>query len=98
NLFRKNEDGDRPINQSHRRIYRDKKFNDLVLFYEYFHGDSGRGLGASHQTGWTGIVANLILDLKEHNYTGLKIPEPVIDKSAIGIPEINLTPQIKKDL
>ncbi|MBP7641914.1 MAG: glucosidase [Saprospiraceae bacterium] len=98
NLFRKNEDGDRPINQSHRRIYRDKKFNDLVLFYEYFHGDSGRGLGASHQTGWTGIVANLILDLKEHNYTGLKIPEPVIDKSVIGIPEINLTPQIKKDL
>ena len=68
NLFKKNTDGDRPIHQSHKRMYRDKKFNDLILFYEYFHGDTGRGLGATHQTGWTGIVANLIMDLKENNY------------------------------
>mgnify|MGYP000943555489 CR=1 FL=1 len=38
-------------------------FRDLVLFYEYFHGDNGRGVGASHQTGWTGLVAALIGEL-----------------------------------
>ena len=38
----------------------DPYFKDLVLFFEYFHGDHGEGLGASHQTGWTGLVANLI--------------------------------------
>lgn len=64
-LFRKDEDGDRPVNLAHRNYYRDKKFTDHILFYEYFHGDNGRGLGASHQTGWTGLVANLILELKK---------------------------------
>ncbi len=38
----------------------DPHFKDLVLFYEYFHGDTARGVGASHQTGWTGVVAELI--------------------------------------
>ena len=37
-----------------------KSWKDLILFYEYFNGDNGSGLGASHQTGWTGLVANLI--------------------------------------
>lgn len=41
------------------------KQGDLVLFNEYFHGNTLRGLGASHQTGWTALIANLILDLKE---------------------------------
>jgi hypothetical protein len=35
-------------------------FKDLVLFYEFFHGDNGRGIGASHQTGWTGVIAEII--------------------------------------
>ena len=39
---------------------RDPHWRDLVLFYEYFHGDNGAGLGASHQTGWTGLVAKLL--------------------------------------
>src|SRR6185295_3772880 len=39
---------------------RDPHWRELVLFHEYFHGDTGEGLGASHQTGWTGLVANLI--------------------------------------
>ena len=39
---------------------RDPHFKDYVLFHEYFHGDNGRGLGASHQTGWTGLVAKLL--------------------------------------
>ena len=38
----------------------DPHWRDLVLFYEYFHGDNGRGVGASHQTGWTGLVAKLL--------------------------------------
>ena len=42
------------------RFAHDPHWNDLVLFYEYFHGDTGEGLGAYHQTGWTGLVASLI--------------------------------------
>ena len=38
----------------------DPHFNDYILFYEYFHADTGKGLGASHQTGWTGLVAKLL--------------------------------------
>jgi hypothetical protein len=38
----------------------DPYFKDLILFYEYFHGDNARGIGASHQTGWTGVIAELI--------------------------------------
>ena len=41
----------------------DPHWRDLILFYEYFHGDNGAGLGASHQTGWTGVVARLIQGL-----------------------------------
>ena len=42
------------------RFQTDPHWRDLILFYEYFHGDSGRGVGASHQTGWTGLVAKLL--------------------------------------
>ena len=59
-IFRQDENGDRPVNALHRDWYRDPHFKDLILFYEYFHGDSGRGVGATHQTGWTGCVAYLI--------------------------------------
>ena len=54
------ETGQRPVND-YFTIYRDDpNFRDLVLFYEYFHGDTARGVGASHQTGWTGVIAELI--------------------------------------
>ena len=43
-----------------RKFQDDPHFKDLILFYEYFHGDNGAGLGASHQTGWTGLVADVI--------------------------------------
>ncbi|WP_419214023.1 MGH1-like glycoside hydrolase domain-containing protein [Maribacter sp. X9] len=59
-LFEKDEEGNRPINQNYQQQYQDPHFKDLILFYEYFHGENGRGLGASHQTGWTALVANLI--------------------------------------
>lgn len=59
-VFCKDEFGSRPVNDNV-NIYRDDpNFKDLVLFYEYFHGDNARGVGASHQTGWTGVVAELI--------------------------------------
>jgi hypothetical protein len=59
-IFEPDEYGNRPVND-HSAIYKsDPHFKDLILFYEYFHGDTGRGVGASHQTGWTGLVATLI--------------------------------------
>ena len=62
-VFRPDENGHRPVNDRQNRYAADPHFKDLVLFYEYFHGDTSRGVGASHQTGWTGIVAHLINDL-----------------------------------
>lgn len=58
-IFRKNDNQERPVSAVH-EIFQEKEFAEYVLFYEYFHGDSGRGVGASHQTGWTGLVAKLI--------------------------------------
>jgi hypothetical protein len=59
-LFLRNLDGNRPLYGNCERLARDPHFRDYVLFYEYFHGETGRGLGASHQTGWTGLVAKLL--------------------------------------
>jgi hypothetical protein len=56
-------DSRRPVFDGYARFQEDPAWHDLILFYEYFHGDSGAGLGASHQTGWTGLVADLILRL-----------------------------------
>ena len=60
NLFKRDAKGRRPINGNIRKFQEDPHWRDYLLFYEYFHGDTGAGLGASHQTGWTGLVANLI--------------------------------------
>jgi hypothetical protein len=59
-IFEKDETGKRPVHGDDNSYQTDPNFNDLLLFYEYFHGDSARGVGASHQTGWTGLVAELI--------------------------------------
>jgi hypothetical protein len=59
-LFLKGKDGQRPVLKYHPKQATDPHFRDYVLFHEYFHGDSGRGVGASHQTGWTGLIAKLI--------------------------------------
>jgi hypothetical protein len=61
-LFLADETGRRPVHGDHPLLQTDPHFRDLPLFYEYFHGDNGRGVGASHQTGWTGLVALLIGD------------------------------------
>jgi hypothetical protein len=59
-IFRQDETGKRKVNGDELIYRHDENFKDLVLFYEYFHGDNGRGVGATHQTGWTGVVAELI--------------------------------------
>ncbi|MFT6746167.1 MAG: hypothetical protein ACJAZ2_000505 [Glaciecola sp.] len=63
-IFQKDENGNRPVNEQH-EFYNRPHNQDLVLFYEYFHGDNSRGIGASHQTGWTGIVSKLISGLPD---------------------------------
>ncbi len=60
-IFTAGPDGSRPAFGHHPRMQTDPHFKDHLLFYEYFHGDSGRGVGASHQTGWTGLVAKLLM-------------------------------------
>ena len=59
NIFLKNEKGERPVFGGQDKFNHDPYFKDHILFYEYFNGDNGKGLGASHQTGWTGLVAVL---------------------------------------
>ena len=58
-IFLRNDRGERPVYGGARKFQDDPHWRDLVLFYEYFHGDNGAGLGASHQTGWTGIIARI---------------------------------------
>jgi hypothetical protein len=59
-LFLRDEQGRRPVYGGAEKFQTDPHWRDHILFYEYFHGDNGAGLGASHQTGWTGGVAKLI--------------------------------------
>ena len=63
-LFTRDAEGNRRSYNSHNWFYQLAENKDLLMFYEYFHGDSGRGLGASHQTGWTALVATLIAQMK----------------------------------
>ena len=60
-LFLPGKDGARPVLNYHPKLANDPHFKDYILFHEYFHGDNGRGVGASHQTGWTGLIAKLIM-------------------------------------
>lgn len=71
-IFRTDENGKRPMYANYEKMQTDPHFKDLVLFYEYFHGDDGKGLGAAHQTGWTGLVAELILMVNEANKAEIK--------------------------
>ena len=59
-IFLRGSDGRRPVYGGAEKLQRDPHWRDLVLFYEYFHGDNGAGIGAGHQTGWTGLVAKLL--------------------------------------
>jgi hypothetical protein len=77
-IFTRDENGRRPVYGGTEKFQSDPNWRDLILFYEYFHGDNGAGLGASHQTGWTGVVAKAIqiygfLDGKKFLEGGTKV-------------------------
>jgi hypothetical protein len=65
-IFLRDEQGRRPVYGTIEKFQRDPHWRDLMLFFEYFHGENGSGLGACHQTGWTGLVAKLI----QQSYSG----------------------------
>ena len=68
-IFLRDQQGHRPVYGAARKFQEDPHWCDLILFYEYFHGDNGAGIGASHQTGWSGIVArimHMLLTTAEH--------------------------------
>jgi hypothetical protein len=64
-IFRRDKNGRRPVFGGYEKMQTDPHFRDYLLFHEYYDGDTGRGLGASHQTGWSALVANIIADLHE---------------------------------
>ena len=69
-IFQPGPDGARPVHGAERRYADDPHWRDLVLFYEYFHGDTGRGLGASHQTGWTALAVRAVADMARERDSG----------------------------
>jgi hypothetical protein len=69
-IFVEDADGRRPVFGGHEIFQRDGAWHDALLFHEYFHGDDGAGLGASHQTGWTGLVADMVVRLSRAREAG----------------------------
>ena len=81
-IFIRNKEGRRPAQGNHSR-WNDEHWHDHVLFYEYFHGDTGAGIGASHQTGWTGVIAFLI-----QGFTAVEA-EKVLEKGMSAVTEVS---------
>jgi hypothetical protein len=85
NIFRRDKRGHRPVFGDTEKFQTDPHWRDYLLFYEYFHGDNGAGIGASHQTGWTGLVARFIQlfdnvtaeELLDEGSSSLLPPQPV---------------------
>jgi len=69
-VFLRDEQGRRAVHGEYEKMQRDPHFKDYVLFFEYFHGDNGKGLGASHQTGWTGLIGKLLMPRKVTSEAG----------------------------
>jgi hypothetical protein len=76
NIFRRDQNGQRPVFGDNEKFQTDPHWRDYIPFHEYFHGDTGRGVGASHQTGWTALVASMICELavQRSQRTDTKIP------------------------
>jgi hypothetical protein len=78
-IFLRDENGKRPVYGGTKKFQDDPHWRDYILFYEYFHGDNGAGLGASHQTGWTGLVArSLDLFARVNAEMALRMPKKII--------------------
>jgi hypothetical protein len=80
-IFLTDEQQARPVHAGYAQYQNDPHWKDLVLFYEYFHGDDGSGVGASHQTGWTGIVAKLLQQSGEGE-SHAEVEEPLVEVHA----------------
>jgi hypothetical protein len=79
NIFLRDSSGKRPVYGGSKKFQEDPYWKDYILFYEYFHGDNGAGLGASHQTGWTGVIArSLDLFARVNPEEALQISKDVI--------------------
>jgi hypothetical protein len=74
-IFTRGPDGRRPCYGGTERLQTDPAWRDNLVFNEYFHGDNGAGLGASHQTGWTGLIADII----RRRHGGVRVPDGVSD-------------------
>ncbi len=94
-LFRRDAKGNRPCHDGNEKYANDPHFKDLILFYEYFDGDTGRGVGASHQTGWTGLVANLIEQVYS-DFEAAIVVDPGIPAPALEPAEDPAEPARKK--
>ena len=86
-IFLRDGQGRRPVHGGARKFQEDPHWRDLILFYEYFHGDNGAGLGASHQTGWTGIIARAM-----HLFATSTSEQYLKLGNAAGITEVEPTP------
>jgi len=75
-IFTRGPDGTRPVYGTRRKFQEDPYWRDLILFHEYFDGDTGEGLGASHQTGWTGLVASLIDEWRRPRQASSRLDGP----------------------
>jgi hypothetical protein len=84
--FRRDADGHRPVHGGEEMLQHDPHWRDLVLFYEYYHGDNGAGIGASHQTGWSGTVGVLPLLFRGHRRLEESgwIPMPRLAEQAVA--------------
>ncbi|MFT3936073.1 MAG: glucosidase [Chitinophagaceae bacterium] len=90
-LFLTNKEGKRPFLGDNDKLQTDPHFNSYMLFFEYFHGDTGKGLGASHQTGWTGLIAKLLQPKRSEEPETMPAskPQPVNDQQpASSQPEV----------
>ena len=81
-LFAQDPQGRRPVFGEAAKLQTDPDFRDYLLFHEYFHGDSGRGVGASHQTGWTGLIAKLLMPRQADRLVACEQTRPPAARSA----------------
>jgi hypothetical protein len=81
-LFLRDENGRRPVFGGYERFQNDPVWRDLIPFHEYFNGDTGAGVGASHQTGWTGLVADLIIRGSQARRAAIAAPPPARKSAA----------------
>ena len=83
-IFLRDDKGHRPVAGGIEQFQTDPHWKDLVLFHEYFHGDNGAGIGANHQTGWTALVAKLLIQSGEHQHPHKNHRKNNVSAMAVG--------------